>query len=195
MKKINAYTLIELMIIIAIIGILLAIVTPNLRSYISNSSSNSLSNTLLIDIMFTRNHAISKKKIVKMIPTGVADSGISIFSPNSAGVNWAQGWTIFEDDNDNDLMDNGEQLIRFHGSFGPGAHVSSGPLDSLLDANNPIGFNAQGAAYGQGAKTGRGILRIATFGCAGLNARTIQINQIGQIVGRDVQCPLAFTVL
>jgi type IV fimbrial biogenesis protein FimT len=195
MKKINGFTIVELLIVLAIAGILFTVALPGMRGYVSNTASNSLSQKMLIEIMFARNHAISKTVIVKMIPTGVNNIGVSAFAPNSTGVNWAEGWTVFEDTNDNDTIDPGENILRQHPSFGPDAHVSSGPADELLDSIRPIGFNAQGLSYGRGANTGRGILTIATFGCAGLNAKTIRINQIGQIIGNDIQCPLAFTQL
>lgn len=195
MKKYNGFTLIELMIVMAILGILVSVVTPYLRTYVSNTASNSLSNTLLIDIMYARNHAITNETIVKMIPTGAADEGVSLFEPNAAGVNWAQGWIIFEDDNDNDVRDANELTIRSHISFGPGAHISSNSAGELLDAKKPIGFSPTGLSYGQGANNGRGTLTIATFGCAGFNARKIQINQIGQVIGTDEECPADFTEL
>lgn len=195
MKKYNGFTLIELMIVIIIIGIMASVVMPTFRTYISNTASNSLSNTLLIDIMHARNHAITNETIVKMIPTGSSDRNASLFVPNAAGVNWGQGWIIFEDLNDNDIRDVDELIIRNHVSFGAEAHISSGPAGQLLDANRPIGFDATGISYGAGVNTGRGILTIATFGCAGLNARSIQITQIGQIIGTDLPCPNAFSGL
>lgn len=209
MNKQNAFTLVELMIVLAIVGILVAVGAPGMRAFISNSASTSLSNTLLIDIMYARNHAITKEVIVKMIPLGIDplandanEVGASTFTPNSDGVNWGFGWTIFVDTNNNNTLDAGEIIIRKHESFGPGAHISSGPGDqfedefgvqrgpvNILDRVNPIGFMPSGIAIQSGALT------IATFGCAGLNAKTIQINQIGQVIGNDIQCPLEFTNL
>ncbi len=215
MNRQNAFTLVELMIVIAIVGILVTAIAPGMRSFVANSASNSLSSTLLIEIMYARNHAISNGVIVKMVPIGIDPAGVnnngvgnSDFTPNSAGVNWGFGWITFVDSNDNillndnDILDPGEFILRTHASFGPGAHISSGPGDQyddalgnpqgpvgLLDRANPIGFMPSGAAIRSGALT------IATFGCAGTNARTIQINQIGQVIGRDILCPQAFTDL
>lgn len=196
MKNYNGFTLVELIIVVAITGILVAVAVPSMRTYISNSAANSLSGTVLIDIMYARNHAITNSKVVKMIPTGAADSGASTFTPNSAGVNWAQGWSIFVDDNNDNVIDAGELVLRNHASFGPDAHISSGPgahigvgTQGILDINTPIGFNPDGTSINSG------VLTIATFGCAGDNARTIQINQIGQVIGTDIQCPMAFTDL
>jgi type IV fimbrial biogenesis protein FimT len=201
MKKSKGFTLIELMIVIFIIGILMSVAAPGFRTYLSNIAANSLGNTLLIDIMYARNHAISNTVIVKMVPFGSVPglnnrTGASTYTPASAGVNWGLGWVIFVDTNNNNVRDNNEFIIRQKYSFGPDAHVSSGPgaqinsgTVAVLDANSPIGFNSLGFP------TSVGVLSIAVNGCAGSNGQYIQINQIGQVSSRGVDCPIAFTNL
>ncbi len=203
MKKHNGFTLIELMIVLAIAAILLTAAAPGMRSFLSNSLSNKLSNAIYIDIMYARNHAITNEVAVIMQPIGTdtnpdnpdaADTGASTFTPNSAGVNWGLGWRMIEVDGD--ALTANDIIIRNLGSFGPDAHISSGPgahiiagPNTVLDRANPIGFNPDGTSMRPG------VLTIATFGCAGENARIIQINQIGQVIGNNILCPDAFTNL
>jgi prepilin-type N-terminal cleavage/methylation domain-containing protein len=203
MKKHNGFTLVELIIVVAIIGIVMMVAAPSMRAYISNSRAATIKDAILIDIMYARNHAITNEVIVKITPHGTdpqavdsADSLASLFEPNASGVNWGLGWRMFVDTNNDNSYNADEITLRNQPSFGPGAHISSGPgahiglgPDNLLDRVNPIGFNPTGTSIRQG------VLSIAAFGCAGDNARILQINQIGQVISRDTDCPTAFTDL
>jgi prepilin-type N-terminal cleavage/methylation domain-containing protein len=196
MKKQHGFTLIELMIVISLVGILMSVAAPGMRTYISNSAANSLSSTLYIDIMHARNYAVTQQVIVKMLPLGT-ESGASTFDPATSGVNWGFGWVSFVDADDDGLLDADETVIRRHESFGSDAHISSGPgahliagtPDTTYDSANPPGFDANGFPISDG------VFSIAQNGCAGPNAQTIQINAIGQIISRETDCPDAFTEL
>lgn len=191
----DGFTLIELMIVISIVGLLIAVATPSMRTYLSNSAANSMGNTLLIDIMYTRNHAISNGLTVFMLPLDNT-LGASTYTPGSTGINWGLGWIIGLDADSSGTFDAGEPVLRTQASFGPDAHISSGPglhigsgTVNVLNRTNPIGFDDQGFPLNTG------VLSIATNGCAGPNGQYIQINQIGQVISRSVQCPAAFTNL
>lgn len=180
MRKLSAFTLIELMIVVAIVGIISMIAAPSFRTYISNSSSNKLSNQLLIDIMYARNLAITNERTVRMIPDDATAGGGTLAA--GGGVNWGAGWQI---------IDTGQPgvAVRANAGSGPDAQIRSIDNANVLDRANPIEFDANGFAVRSG------VISVGVLGCAGDSARNIQINQIGQIIGTDIQCPPGFAGL
>lgn len=180
MKNNIGFTLVELLVVLAIAGILAMVAAPSMRTVISNSSANSLSSTLLIDIMYARNHAISNETTVTMRPNDATLGSGALVMPGN-GVNWGLGWQISEQVNGN------ARVIRQHASFGPDAQIRSTDAINTLDQSRPIVFNASGIALNPGT------LSVGVIGCAGANARTIQINRIGQVIGNDSQCDITFT--
>ena len=187
MKNTNAFTLIELMIVIAIVGIIAFVAVPNMRSMISNSKSISISNQLMIDIMYTRSVAIRHQANAQMIPLDFNNGTGTLLG--GGGVNWAAGWRIISTANPGVTLRQQENMgadprIRSVASFttDAGVNVPTGTLDSA----NPIEFNAEGISVRGGA------LEIGVLGCAGDYARRLHINQIGQVISTDILCPAGF---
>jgi prepilin-type N-terminal cleavage/methylation domain-containing protein len=187
MKKTTAFTLIELMIVLAIVGILAFIAVPNMRAMISNSESNSISKQLMIDIMYTRNVAITNQANAQMIPLDL-NLGSGTLA-GGGGVNWAAGWEIINTAEPNRVLRQQDNMgpdpqIRSISSFTTEAGVTV--ATNTLDSSSPIEFNAEGIAVNRGA------FEIGVLGCAGDNARRLRINSVGQVIGTDILCPAGF---
>ena len=190
MIKTKAFTLIELMIVVAIVGLLSLVGAPYFRAYLSNAESGSVNNRLMIDIMYTRNQAISNGREFQIIPLdGTLGNGVLADEASSSGVNWGAGWQIFDtgDAGANPIIP--PRITKTQLAFSNDVFIRSTGA-SALDSANAISFNRNGILVGNG-----GSLTIGVLGCAGNNASIIDINQVGQVITTDIACPIGFADL
>lgn len=135
MKKSTGFTLIELMVTLAIVAILMGIATPSYR-YITNSSRvSSEMNSLVGGLQFARAEAIKQGLPVTVC---ASTTGTSCSAINT----WQGGWIVFLDNNGNATVDTGDVILRKQASFST--------LDSFV-ADNSIGavvFNREGFVTG-----------------------------------------------
>lgn len=75
----GGFTLIEVIIVIAIAAILVAVGVPSMREMIANQKVRGSANDLLFDLSFARAEAIKRNANVVLVPTGAA---------------WAGGWSV-----------------------------------------------------------------------------------------------------
>ncbi|MEO5377769.1 MAG: GspH/FimT family pseudopilin [Magnetococcus sp. DMHC-6] len=94
----NGYTLIELMVVLAIVGILAAIAGPSLMEMVDSARFKSGMGKFVRDLNMTRGEAVKRGQRVVM-------------TTSSGSNTWQEGWRVFEDLNGDDLLTVGETIL------------------------------------------------------------------------------------
>jgi type IV fimbrial biogenesis protein FimT len=128
-------TLLDLVIAMGIVAVLMAVAVPSYR-YVTNANRIAAEvNGLLGDMQFARSEAIKEGQTVTVC---VSSNGTSCSGATST--NWASGWIVFSDPNNNHVVDANETVYRVQSTLtGTDTFVS----------NNNVGyvtFNREGFA-------------------------------------------------
>ena len=98
------FSLMELLTTIGVGALLISVGLPGLTEFTKNASIVSSSNTFLGDMHYARDLAVTRNSRVVLCPS---DTG------QSCNVNdWAAGWIVYVDDNNNSVLDVGETIER-----------------------------------------------------------------------------------
>lgn len=110
------FTLIEMMMTIAVVAVLMSIAIPSFSSFIKNSRLTSAANDLLRAYQVARTEAIKRQKTVVVCASDNPTSATASCSEDA----FSTGWIVFEDTNQNSDRDAGEALIINHGELEKG---------------------------------------------------------------------------
>jgi len=105
------FTLIELMVTVAVLGILLSVGIPALRDMMLNSKRSTAVNELLSSMMMARSEANKLGQQVTVCPIDPSNAA-------KCGTNWKQGVIVFNNPDEDDVVDTSahppatEQVIR-----------------------------------------------------------------------------------
>lgn len=128
-----AFTLVELVVTLAVVAILAVLVVPNMRNMILNSRLTTQANDLISDINVARSEAIKRGTNVVMC---TSSNGTAC-----TGSGWSSGRLIFEDRPPYNRAPDfpQEQIIRYHEPLD-----RSITADAATDFPDPVTFNLRG---------------------------------------------------
>lgn len=122
----GGFTLIELMVTLAVAAILLSTAAPSFVMLIANNRAASAANDVLASLHFARSEAVKRAADVSLCPSSDGAGCID-------GTSWADGWILFVDTNGNQSRDAGEELLRVHDGFAAAVQIT-GPTAARFRA-------------------------------------------------------------
>jgi len=132
--KIQGFTIIELMVTLAIAAILVSLAAPSFKDIIQNNRMTTQYNELLASLSVARSESIKR--------------GEDVIALSSNGNNWEDGWTVFVD-TDGDGAPSAAETIR---------------VGATLSGNNTLRFDTDNVTYASnGLAIGIPIGTVQTF--------------------------------
>lgn len=166
--KLRGFTLLELMVVVAIAAVLLAIGLPSFQNTLRSNRLATTSNQFTAAIAMARSEAIKSTLAAGMCPSA---------NGTACGNDWNAGWLVWSDPNRNGVLEAGETVISYF--------ANSGAI-SVTVGVKPLRFDARGVP-----STAAGAMVLASNPCpAGQQLRnTITMTSTGQVRSQKGNCP------
>lgn len=160
------FTLLELMITIALAAILLGVALPSFTGVINSNRVTNKSNDLVGALNIARGQApfLGHRVSVCASADGTSCSGSTA---------WNAGWIVFVDGGAAGVVDGDDVVLNVYPSINP--------KDSLSTAVNVVSFDAQGAASAA-------LFTLKPQPCKGTQRRDIDVASTGRISLRRLDC-------
>ena len=165
------FTLIEMLVVMAIAGILLAVGVPSFQDFVREQRVRSIASDMVGDFALARSEAVRYSGRVIMARAGFAGCTVT-------GTTWREGWCVFTDNNANNTMDAGE-LLKVQQGIGGQVRICS----AVADFANTIVFGPRGQVVRTaaiGANDGMTITDEST-GPANSRTRVLMFGLVGRV--------------
>jgi type IV fimbrial biogenesis protein FimT len=190
----RGFTLIELMVVVAIVAILASLAVPSFMGLLANSTVAKGVNAFMADMRYGRGEAMRRGKNVTVCRSANPLAAVPVCSAGDglAVGGWMEGWVIFEDLNGNGQFNAAtdtvlraqEGLTGISDFYAVGANTVS-----AISTQNKIIYDATGRAVGQ---QGRWLVHAPGSLAADVTyARTLCLNSVGRVrlIKGEVVCP------
>ena len=146
-QKQSGFTLVELMVTVAIAGILLAVGMPSMREYILNGRITAVTNEMVGTLMVARSEAIRQNTTTCVCPITNAAAAVPVCV---ASGNWETGWMAFSDFDNNCMINGNDVLLRVWDGSGYVGSMTVRNNNATITAVNSVRFNSRGEPFSGG---------------------------------------------
>jgi len=144
MPRNSGFTLIELIVVMALAAILLTVGVPVFRDFIRGQRIITQTNELIGALNLARSEAIKRGVRVVICRTAGADC-----ATDATGI-WEKGWMIYADNNRNGARDASEPILRAGQQAGGKITIRTGGAFTRWIAYQPGGFSVGNTHLGNG---------------------------------------------
>lgn len=116
----HGFTLVELLITIAILGILMAIALPSYQQFVLNTRMTTQANEFLTMLNFTRSEAVKRNTRVTMCKSSDG-TGCLVTALTASPASWQPGWIVFVDGSTAGIVDGTDTILRVQGALTRGS--------------------------------------------------------------------------
>jgi len=164
-SRLGGFTMVELIVTLAVAALLVALAIPNLRTAIQNNRIRANTNDFISDMTYARSEALKRGTNIGICRVADAQAVLQC-----DGANWAGDRMIFADTNNDGALTGGEMVLRVR------ERMPNNTLTSV-DAPHPLIINSRGLLANVAAPVNFSLCddRGASHG------RAIQITLTGQV--------------
>lgn len=141
---------------------------PAMQEFLRASELTTASGELLADLHLARSEALQRNRRVAL-----CKSADGLQCTGQGG--WQQGWLVFQDENNNGVLDDGEEKVAVHGALQQGMRVTGNQ-----HVAHYISFNALGATQLTGGGFQAGTLTLCRASAAPTPSRQVILNAVGR---------------
>ena len=104
MKKNSGFTLLELIVVVALVSIVMMIAIPSMNTFTQNDRLTTNINALIGNFAYARSEAVKRSQQVSIC--------VSNDSASCTGGNWQDGWIVYIDADGDNSFTAGEEILR-----------------------------------------------------------------------------------
>jgi len=165
----SGLTLVEVMVTIAILGVMLMVALPGMGDFFDNMQANSDTNDLFSSLLLARSEAVTRNSAITICKI---DPAAPVTCAN--GETWNSGWISFEDLDRDGVVDPGEEILDTYTGMGDRTAVTA------VNYTNIVRYLPSGSV------TTNGAFNICVNS---LVAQNIIVNATGRPRMADAACP------
>lgn len=124
----SGFTIIEIMVAVAILAILVGVGAPSLRDFVIRSRISSQSSDLAVDLQLARSESARRGQRVMLCASNTTYDGCS-----GTATGWAAGWIVFADVDHGGSFNSGDEILRVHQALPTGVTLAVTPsVDKMI---------------------------------------------------------------